>query len=115
MTEANFHEHADRRQRQRSDRPSPLRPRPHEGDTWVVFPALRVMHAGDMFARKGVPLIDGSNGGSGVEFPETLSKAADYAKNVETIITGHSVQMTGLTCRSMRRSTGIFWTPFARR
>ena len=64
------------------------------GDTWVVFPALRVMHAGDMFARKGVPLIDGNNGGSGVEFPETLSKAADYAKNVDTIITGHSVQMT---------------------
>jgi glyoxylase-like metal-dependent hydrolase (beta-lactamase superfamily II) len=52
------------------------------GDAWVVFPALRVMHAGDMFARKGVPLIDGSNGGSGVEFPETLSKAADYAANL---------------------------------
>jgi glyoxylase-like metal-dependent hydrolase (beta-lactamase superfamily II) len=64
------------------------------GDAWIVFPALRVMHAGDMFARKGVPFIDGNNGGSGVALPETLSKAADYAKNVDTIITGHSAQMT---------------------
>jgi glyoxylase-like metal-dependent hydrolase (beta-lactamase superfamily II) len=64
------------------------------GDAWVVFPALRVMHAGDMFSRKGVPLIDGNNGGSGVEFPATLSRAADYAKNIDTIISGHSAHMT---------------------
>src|SRR5471030_3513954 len=34
------------------------------GDAWVVFPALRVVHAGDIFANKGIPLIDGDNGGS---------------------------------------------------
>src|SRR5471032_2873479 len=28
------------------------------GDAWVVFPALRVVHAGDIFAGKSVPLID---------------------------------------------------------
>jgi len=64
------------------------------GDAWVIFPALRVMHAGDIFSGKNIPLLDGNNGGSGVEIPNTLAKAADYAKNVDTIITGHSTQMT---------------------
>src|SRR5262245_59563441 len=36
------------------------------GDAFVVFPALRVAHAGDIFARKGPPLLDANNGGSGV-------------------------------------------------
>src|SRR5262245_37344496 len=43
------------------------------GDTFVVFPALRAMHAGDAFARKGLPLIDANNGGSAVEFGKTLA------------------------------------------
>ena len=64
------------------------------GDAFVVFPSLRVMHAGDMFARKGVPFIDANNGGSGVEYPNTLSKVHSGVKNVDTIITGHSTQMT---------------------
>ena len=66
------------------------------GDAWVVFPALRIMHAGDIFSGKNIPILDGFNGGSGVEMPKTLSKAADYAKKekIETIITGHSTQMT---------------------
>src|SRR6266568_4451285 len=34
------------------------------GDAWVVFPALRIVHAGDIFANKGLPLIDAANGGS---------------------------------------------------
>ena len=60
------------------------------GDTFVVFPALKVMHAGDMFAGKGTPLMDTSNGGSGVEYPKTLAKAAAGVKGVETVIPGHS-------------------------
>ena len=28
------------------------------GDAWVVFPALRVVHAGDIFSGKNIPLID---------------------------------------------------------
>ena len=51
------------------------------GDAWVVFPALKVMHAGDIFSGKNVPLLDAINGGSGVDMPETLSKAADFATN----------------------------------
>jgi glyoxylase-like metal-dependent hydrolase (beta-lactamase superfamily II) len=64
------------------------------GDAWVVFPALRVAHAGDIFAAKGVPLLDANNGGSGLEIGETLAKAAAGLGNVEAIITGHSTPMT---------------------
>jgi len=61
------------------------------GDTFVVFPALRVMHAGDMFAfAKGVPIIDINNGGSGLEYPKTLMKAAAGIKGVDQVIPGHS-------------------------
>jgi glyoxylase-like metal-dependent hydrolase (beta-lactamase superfamily II) len=64
------------------------------GDAWVVFPALRVMHAGDIFSGKNIPLLDSNNGGSGVAIPDTLAKAANSAKNIDVIITGHSTQMT---------------------
>jgi glyoxylase-like metal-dependent hydrolase (beta-lactamase superfamily II) len=60
------------------------------GDAWVVFPSLRVMHAGDMFPNKNVPIMDKNAGGSGVEFPETLMKAFNGATGVDTIITGHT-------------------------
>jgi cyclase len=64
------------------------------GDAFVVFPALRVMHAGDIFARKGPPLLDSNNGGSGVAIGDTLAKAHSTIKNVDRIITGHSTVMT---------------------
>ena len=61
------------------------------GDTFVVFPALRVMHAGDMFAfTNGLPFIDMTAGGSGLEFPGTLMKAAAQIKGVDKVIPGHS-------------------------
>jgi glyoxylase-like metal-dependent hydrolase (beta-lactamase superfamily II) len=64
------------------------------GDTFVVFPALRVLHAGDMFAWKDAPFLDRSNGGSGVAFPQTLSKALSTLKNFDTVIPGHIPMMT---------------------
>jgi len=64
------------------------------GDAWVVFPALRIVHAGDIFARKGVPLIDEANGGSMLHISETLMKAHDGIKNVDTIINGHTPAQT---------------------
>jgi cyclase len=60
------------------------------GDAWVVFPALRVLHTGDAFALKNVPLIDANNGGSGVEYPKTIAKVAAALKNIDTVITGHN-------------------------
>ena len=64
------------------------------GDTIVVFPALRVAHSGDLFAGPNAPLIDTNNGGSGVAYPETLKKAAAGIKGVETVIPGHSAVTT---------------------
>jgi glyoxylase-like metal-dependent hydrolase (beta-lactamase superfamily II) len=64
------------------------------GDTFVVFPALRVMHAGDMFAWKALPYIDTSNGGSVVSHAETLRKAVSTIENVDTVITGHTPVLT---------------------
>jgi glyoxylase-like metal-dependent hydrolase (beta-lactamase superfamily II) len=60
-----------------------------DGDTFVVFPALRTMHVGDMFAWKALPYVDPDNGGSVVEQPKTLAKAVASVKNVDTIINGH--------------------------
>jgi glyoxylase-like metal-dependent hydrolase (beta-lactamase superfamily II) len=63
------------------------------GDAWTVFPALRVMHAGDIFSGKLVPLLDSNNGGSGLEIADTLAKAGNL-KDIDQIITGHSTVMT---------------------
>jgi glyoxylase-like metal-dependent hydrolase (beta-lactamase superfamily II) len=64
------------------------------GDAWVVFPALRVMHAGDMLAAKQPASIDFDNGGSGLAFPDTLTRAAASVKNVDTVVPGHGPLMT---------------------
>ena len=61
------------------------------GDTFVVFPALKVMHSGDMYAfAKALPIIDINNGGSGLEYPKSLMKAASGIKGVDNVIPGHS-------------------------
>jgi glyoxylase-like metal-dependent hydrolase (beta-lactamase superfamily II) len=64
------------------------------GDAFVVFPAARAMHAGDVFAGKGVPAVDASNGGSGIAYPDTLRKAVSGIGGVSTVITGHDGRMT---------------------
>ena len=60
-----------------------------DGDTFVVFPALRTMHMGDMFPWKDAPFLDLNNGGSGVEMPKTLDKVLRGVKNVDMIVGGH--------------------------
>ena len=64
------------------------------GDTFVVFPALRVLHTGDMFAWKALPYIDTSNGGSVVAHADTLGRVVSTIKNVDTVITGHTPVLT---------------------
>ena len=66
------------------------------GDTFVVFPALRAMHTGDTFPNKGVPIMDGNNGGSGVQYADTLDKAAALP-NIDTVITGHNATTLTMT------------------
>ena len=64
------------------------------GDAWVAFPALRTLHAGDIFLGQRVPFLDAENGGSGVDLPDTLLDAHANIRGIDTIITGHSGQMT---------------------
>jgi cyclase len=78
------------------------------GDSFVVFPALKVMHSGDLFAAKGAPLIDTNNSGSALEYPKTLAKAAASIKGVETVIPGHS----GVTDFATFKEFGAFMQDF---
>src|SRR5262245_50311457 len=64
------------------------------GDAWIVFPELRVVHAGDIFSGKNLPLLDYNNGGSGAEIGDSLAKAHGGVKNVDKIITGHGKLLT---------------------
>lgn len=59
------------------------------GDAFVVFPAARVLHTGDAFPNKGNPIMDANNGGSGVEYADTIAKAAALP-DIETVIVGHA-------------------------
>jgi glyoxylase-like metal-dependent hydrolase (beta-lactamase superfamily II) len=65
------------------------------GDTVIVFPALRTAVMGDLFARKWAPLVDAANGGSATAFPDTLAKALAGIKDVDSVITGHSTRTVG--------------------
>jgi len=60
------------------------------GDAFVVFPSLRVLHTGDIFAGKNLPIVDANAGGSGIEYPETLTKAFNTLKDIDIVITGHA-------------------------
>ena len=63
------------------------------GDAWVVFPALGVMHCGDAFHTRDLPIMDANNGGSGVNYSATLAKAAQV-KGVSILINGHNPTTT---------------------
>ena len=64
------------------------------GDTFVVFPALRVLHAGDAFHTRDLPIMDKNNGGSGVEYAATLANAGAKLKNIDMVINGHNPTTT---------------------
>ena len=66
-----------------------------DGDTIVVFPALDVAHLGDLFAVRGTPIIDVSNGGSGVAYPDTLDRALASIEGVRRVIPGHITPPAG--------------------
>ena len=59
------------------------------GDTFIYFPAVRTLHAGDMFPWKDAPFIDRNNGGNGVAWPATLAKLLAAVKDFDTVIPGH--------------------------
>ncbi|MDA1095135.1 MAG: MBL fold metallo-hydrolase [Acidobacteria bacterium] len=59
------------------------------GDTWIVFPDIRVAMGGDLFGAKGVPYIDVDNGGTAIDYDETVARAVAGLQNVDLVITGH--------------------------
>lgn len=59
------------------------------GDAWVVFPALSVLHAGDVFAYKAVAPLDVNNGASGVAYRQTIAAAVAALSYIETVVSGH--------------------------
>ncbi|HEY6509228.1 MAG TPA: MBL fold metallo-hydrolase [Vicinamibacterales bacterium] len=59
------------------------------GDAFVVFPAVRAMHTGDVFPWKAAPFIDEANGGSPVALVDTLQKVLEGVRDVDTVIPGH--------------------------
>jgi glyoxylase-like metal-dependent hydrolase (beta-lactamase superfamily II) len=63
------------------------------GDAFVVFRTHRIMHVGDTFPNKGLPIMDKNNGGVGTEYPNTLTKAAGVP-NIDWIINGHTPAQT---------------------
>jgi cyclase len=75
------------------------------GDAMIYFPALRVLQTGDLFARKDAPRIDRANGGSGVAYPQTLSKAVATVKNVDIVVPGHSPLMKWSDLQEYQRYT----------
>jgi cyclase len=80
------------------------------GDSFVVFTALRTMHAGDMFPWKDAPFIDRTNGGSGVEWPKTLAKVIGGVKNVDTVIGGHQPVATWKDLQTYQQYTADLLT-----
>jgi cyclase len=56
------------------------------GDVIIYFPALKVLHTGDLMAGSS-PLIDYGGGGSLVEWPATLDEALKI--DFDTVIPGH--------------------------
>jgi glyoxylase-like metal-dependent hydrolase (beta-lactamase superfamily II) len=65
-----------------------------DNDSFVVFPAQRVMHAGDQMAWNMAPLIDPAAGGSVIALADTLEKAVKGIPNVELVIEGHDEVIT---------------------
>lgn len=64
------------------------------GDAVVVFPALAAAHAGDLFAGRSLPIIDGDHGGSVLRYADTLRRMHDGISGVDTIINGHNPSTT---------------------
>src|SRR4029453_10165153 len=67
-------------------------PSTNRSGIFILIPALRVLLTGDAFGGKFLPALTRPDGGNGVEFPNTLTRALPLTRDVDTIVTGHSGQ-----------------------
>jgi cyclase len=65
-------------------------PTTNRSGIFIVIPALRVLLTGDAFGGKFLPPLTRADGGDGVEFPNTLTKALPLTRDIDMIITGRS-------------------------
>jgi cyclase len=59
-------------------------------DIFVLIPALRVLDTGTAFGGDYLPALDRADGGNGVEYPNTLTKALPLTRNIDRIVTGRN-------------------------
>jgi glyoxylase-like metal-dependent hydrolase (beta-lactamase superfamily II) len=76
-----------------------------DGDTFILYPGLRVLQMGDMFPWRDAPFLDRSNGGSGVSFPETLQALIDNVDGYDTVVPGHIPVTTPESLQEYQRFT----------
>jgi cyclase len=69
------------------------------GDALIYFPALRVLHTGDLMAGTS-PLVDYNGGGSVVEWTKTLDNALKL--DFDTVIPGHGPVTTKMGLKAYR-------------
>lgn len=60
-----------------------------DGDSFIHFPAVDVMHVGDVFRTTGYPVIDVGNGGTAAGTLEALQIIIDTAGSGTMLIPGH--------------------------
>lgn len=63
------------------------------GDVFVVFRNLRVMHAGDVFqtTATAAPYVDVGGGGTVLNYGDTIARFVAGVPNVDRVITGHDI------------------------
>ena len=76
-----------------------------DGDTFILYPGLRVLQMGDMFPWRDAPFLDRGNGGSGVAFPDTLQALIDNVDGYDTVIPGHVPVTTPDSLQEYQRFT----------
>ena len=76
-----------------------------DGDTFVVYPALGVLQAGDMFPWRDAPFLDTNNGGSGLALPGTLAAVIANVEGVDVVVPGHVPVTTWESFQEFQRYT----------
>ncbi len=80
------------------------------GDAVVYFPHLKVVHTGDMFIR-GAPFIDYGNGGSAVDWDQTIGQVLQL--DFDTVIPGHGPVGKRSDMTKWRADYEVFRTRFS--
>ncbi len=62
-----------------------------DGDSYIRFPKIDVIHVGDVFRTVGYPTVDGANGGTVKGTIEALQMIVDMAGPNTKILPGHGV------------------------